>query len=188
MLIGHTQLPVLTRMLYSCEPRGFSTRLLFGLHIHGHPYIFPEHLIQKPLIFILHFSNRKLSSYGEEVPMVLEVPVLFCRAWLYSPPGTPTLCLCNRVAPTSHTCLRRSGGGGCRCACGNCRRGFAWPSEELPSTPDAPLWTRTVRHWENKGRWCIKIQLWKTSKSKRIGKGRKSSNRSQRVKVFVLYC
>lgn len=145
MLTGHTQLPVLTRMLYSCEPRGFPTRLLFVLHIHGHPYNFHEHfhLLQKPLIFILHFSNRKLSSYGEEVPMVLEVPVLFCRAWLYSPPGTPTLCLCNRGAPTSHTCLRRSGGGGCWCACGNCRRGFAWPSEELPSTPDAPLWTRT---------------------------------------------
>lgn len=92
--------------------------------------------------YYLPFSNRKLSCCREEVPSVLEVPVLFCRAWLYSPPGTPALCLCNRGAPASLACLWRRGKRGCRRASGSRRRGGAWPSEEFPSTPGAPLWTR----------------------------------------------
>lgn len=122
------------------------------------------HRLQKDCGYYLPFSNRKLSSYGEEVPAVLEVPVLFCRAWLYSPPGTPALCLCNRGAPTSLACLQRSGGGGCRSASGNRRRGVAWPSEELPSTPGAPLRTRAQdRNWEKKRvGWC----MWITSVEK----------------------
>lgn len=126
----------------------FLNKFTFSLYIHEllnvfHDYLRPCLICFKKLSdYYLPDSNRKLSFYREEVPVVLEVPVLFCRAWLYSPPGTPALCLCNRGAPASPVCLQRKGGGGCRRASGSRRRGGAWPSEEFPSTPGAPLWTR----------------------------------------------
>lgn len=146
--------PKIEQTISQCTPEAFShLYLLFALHIHDPLYMFHEHLHLRLICFnrlwLLspRFSNRKLSSCREEVSVVLEVPVLFCRAWLYSPPGTPALCLCNRGAPASPACLWRRGEGGCRSASGSRRRGGAWPSEEFPSTPGAPLWTHArVRH------------------------------------------
>lgn len=155
-----------------------------------------SHLLQIGCDYYLPFSNRKLSSCREEVPAVLEVPVLFCRAWLYSPPGTPALCLCNHGAPTSLACLWRTGGGGCQSASGSRRQGGAWPSEEFPSTPGAPLWTRAWVRDRNREKEAEIVQMdtsvsvWKRVKargkkiSRRARKRELDKRRSGHLRVF----
>lgn len=122
--------------------------LLSPLHMHEHLHLFHESCL-------LHLTQPLIASFllQQEAVMLLRgspngacsIPVLFYRAWLYFPPGTPALCLCNRGDPAGLACLWRGGGEGCRRASGSCRTGAAWQTEEFPSTPDAPLWTR---EWE----------------------------------------
>lgn len=173
----------------SVYPKAISSKYIYFMHI-THSRAFPHlpPLLQigshLPLLKTKNPKNRKLSFCREEVPTVLEVPVLFCRAWLYSPPGTPALCLCNRGAPASLACLWRRREGGCRSASGSHRRGGAWPSEEFPSTPGAPLWTRAwVRdRYERKreadgacGYKCERVKEW-------IQDGRKSRKARERTR------